>query len=130
MVGYEEAVDWDGEGEDAQPDHEGGVDVEPHRPEVKLHDTVIISKSGVWNFMEAKFSSKTRLNFYPFLWAFLGAFGLKWLQKLLIGLFLINIACFGFGSSILGWISIRIQAFYDQKLKKMSAQINLIFFWS
>jgi len=46
LVGYEEAVDWDREGEDAEPDHEGGVDVEPHRPEVKLQQTVIISKGG------------------------------------------------------------------------------------
>jgi hypothetical protein len=34
----------DHEGEDAEPDHEGGVDVEPHRPEVKLQHTVMICK--------------------------------------------------------------------------------------
>ncbi len=34
------------EGEDAEPDHEGGVDVEPHRPEVKLQHTVMMSKIG------------------------------------------------------------------------------------
>ncbi len=46
LVGYEEAVDGDGEGEDAEPDHEGGVDVEPHRPEVQLQHTVMMSKNG------------------------------------------------------------------------------------
>ncbi len=37
LVGYEEAVHGHGEGEDAETDHEGGVDVEPHGPEVQLY---------------------------------------------------------------------------------------------
>ncbi len=36
----------DHEGEDAEPDHEGGVDVEPQRPEVQLQHTVMMSKNG------------------------------------------------------------------------------------
>ncbi len=36
----------------------------------------------------------------------------------------------GSGSSILGWIPIRIQAFDDQNLEKMFSWKKLIFFWS
>ncbi len=36
----------------------------------------------------------------------------------------------GSGSSILGWIPIRIQGFNDQKLKIITAGKKLIFFWS
>ncbi len=36
----------------------------------------------------------------------------------------------GSGSSILGWIPIRIQGFNDRKLKILQLKKNLIFFWS